>query len=77
MSAQEYFDYETVARDAGVSQEQLHAIERLFESDYPSDRMLRELHVLRACNAVKAGRATVAEILSAAPASAHPPASAA
>ncbi len=59
----EYFDYMPVARAAGITSAELRAIEDLFAADYPSDLMLRELHVLRACNAVKAGRTNVAEIL--------------
>jgi hypothetical protein len=59
----EHFDYRSTASAAGLTDQQLQAIVRIFEVDYPSDLMLRELHVLRACNAIRSGRATVSEIL--------------
>lgn len=59
----EHFDYIGAAAAAGLSPEQLSAIIRLFEADYPDDLMLRELHVLRACHAVAKGRATIESIL--------------
>ncbi len=62
-SSPEYFDYGRVARAAGITDDQLRALVCLFEADYPSDLMLRELHILRACNAVKEGRATIGTIL--------------
>ena len=59
----EYFDYPRVAKDADITPDQLAAIIRIFEADYPYDLMLRELHILRACNAVKEGRITIQAIL--------------
>jgi hypothetical protein len=58
-----YFDYPAVAREAGIGAADLRAIIHIFEADYPHDLMLRELHILRACNAVKAGRVALADIL--------------
>jgi hypothetical protein len=69
-SSPEYFDYIAAAKAAGIAETELAAIRRLFEIDYPNDLMLRELHILRACNAVKSGRVRVADILRASPASA-------
>ena len=63
MSAPEHFDYEPIARQAGISPEQLRQLEAMFLADYPDDAMLRELHILRACNAVKSGRARIEDIL--------------
>jgi hypothetical protein len=62
-STPEYFEYRDTAIAAGLSPDQLAAVIRRYEADYPSDLMLRELHILRACNAVVHGRATLASIL--------------
>jgi hypothetical protein len=43
----EYFDYETAA----------------VRRDYPHDEMLFELHVMRACRAIRDGAVSLAEIL--------------
>lgn len=59
----EHFDYPKAARDARISDADLAALVRLFERDYPDDLMLRELHVLRACHAIREGRATVQGML--------------
>lgn len=63
----EHFDYVTVARNNGIDARDLAAIVRLFEQDYPRDLMLRELHILRVCNAIAAGRVQLAEVLRQAP----------
>src|ERR1700760_222940 len=55
----EHFDYRPAAQRAGLSVAQLAQIIRVFEADYPADLMLRELHILRACNALADGRATI------------------
>ncbi|MBX3402531.1 MAG: hypothetical protein KF699_03865 [Phycisphaeraceae bacterium] len=59
----EYFDYTRAAREAGISDADLRSLIRIFEGDYPDDLMLRELHVLRACNAVARGMVTIREVL--------------
>lgn len=58
-----YFDYTRAARGAGLSEKELRSIIRIFEGDYPSDLMLRELHVLRACNAIARGLTTIHAVL--------------
>jgi hypothetical protein len=60
-----HFDYRKAATQASLSAEQLQSLIRLFESDYPHDLMLRELHVLRACNAIVRGTTTAASVLAA------------
>ena len=57
-----YFDYEAAAVEAGVSAEDLAALRRRVESDYPS-QMLREMHLYTICRAVGAGERTVADAL--------------
>jgi hypothetical protein len=54
----EYFDYESVAREAGLTTDQLRRLKELVRADYPDDDMLFELHVLRACNAIRDGSIT-------------------
>ena len=54
----EYFDYESVAREVGLSVPQLEVIKQGMRLDYPHDDMLYELHVLRACMVIKDGYAT-------------------
>lgn len=58
-----HFDYEAAAREAGINDVQLRAIERLFRADYPSDDMLFELHVLRVCRTVQNNPDILPEIL--------------
>lgn len=59
----EYFDYRGPARDARISLGDLAALIRIFEADYPSDLMLRELHVLRVCHAVARGSISIRRVL--------------
>jgi hypothetical protein len=58
-----HFDYTRAAREAHLSDADLRALIRIFEADYPDDLMLRELHVLRACNAIVRGTATIRQML--------------
>lgn len=48
-----YFDYEPVAHEAGMSPAQLARIVERVCQDFPRDEMLRELHILRVCRAVR------------------------
>ncbi len=54
-----YFDYETVAREAGIPAEKLDQLVKSFTLEEPHDAMLAELHILRACMAIKNGRLTI------------------
>lgn len=58
-----YFDYTRAAHTAHLSENDLRALIAIFEADYPSDLMLRELHVLRACNAIVRGLTTIRQVL--------------
>lgn len=55
----EHFDYESVARDAGVKAEQLDQLRRVVLRDYANDPLLFELHMLRACRAIRDGEITL------------------
>ncbi len=59
----EYFDYQKVARDAGLSPEQLEQLAEVVRRDYPSDSMLFELHVLRACRAIRDGAVSFEQVI--------------
>lgn len=59
----EYFDYQSMADEAGITPAQLAQIVERVRRDYPGDQMLRELHVLRACRAVRDRQVTVEQVL--------------
>lgn len=44
----EYFDYEKVARDMNLPDPILKKIEKEVKAEFPKDKMMYELHVLRA-----------------------------
>jgi hypothetical protein len=58
-----YFDYETVAREAGIPADKLDQLVKLLTLEEPHDPMLAELHILRACMTIKNGRLTLDEAL--------------
>jgi hypothetical protein len=58
-----YFDYRKVAREAAIHPDKLAVLCRLIRKDFPNDDMIHELHVLRACMAVRDGYARLEEIL--------------
>jgi hypothetical protein len=57
------FAWEDVAAEAGITPQELAEIERLVREEFPHDDMLYELHVLRACRAVRSGYCTVEQII--------------
>lgn len=44
----EYFDYRKVAKEMNVPKTILNKIEKEVKEEFPKDRMMYELHVLRA-----------------------------
>jgi len=60
----EYFDYRRVAIEAGITPDQLRALELVAAADYPGDQMMFKRRMLRTCNAVKGGALTAAEAVS-------------
>jgi hypothetical protein len=44
----EYFDYKRVARKIGIRDSVVKRIEREVKKEFPFDKMMYELHVLRA-----------------------------
>ena len=61
--AMRYFDYETVAQDAGIAADALQELRRLIRKEFPHDEMMYELHLLRACRAIREGRLTLEDAL--------------
>lgn len=58
-----YFDYENVAREAGITDADLRAIRDAVAEEFPGDAMMQDLHILRACSALRDGRASVSDIV--------------
>jgi len=63
MPTTRYFDYEGVAREAGIESNELRAIRAAIQQEFPADPMLFELHVLRACMAVRDGHCSAEDII--------------
>ncbi|MBL8874786.1 MAG: hypothetical protein JNM86_03205 [Phycisphaerae bacterium] len=59
-----YFNYPSVATQAGISESDLSAIETRVRQDFPNDQMMFELRMLRTCRAIQSGTATVTDALS-------------
>jgi len=66
-----YFDYEKVAREVRISPEKLEELGRIIRQEFPRDQMMYELHLLRACLAIKQGVLTLEEALRPEPATQH------
>ncbi len=64
-----YFDYEKVAREAHIPPEKLGELSHVIRQDFPRDEMMYELHLLRACMAIRDGVLTLEEALRPEPAS--------
>ena len=64
-SAMRYFDYNPVARQAGIPDEKLATLCQWLRREFPADDMLYELHVLRACMAIRDGLTSLEEVLAA------------
>ena len=60
-----YFDYEKVAHEAHIPPDKLTTLCQIVRKEFPRDDMLYELHVLRACMAIKAGVLTIADAVQA------------
>lgn len=65
----EHFDYLTVGRQAAIPEAALHELCDRVRSEFPHDELLYELHVLRACIAIRDGLSRLEDILASLPAS--------
>lgn len=59
----DYFDLDTAAKSADLSDADLQRLRDLMRREFPDDPMMQDLHVLRACMAISDGRVTLAEAL--------------
>ncbi len=58
-----YFDYETVAHEAKIPPEKMKRLVQLIREEFPKDPLMRELHILRACMAIRDGHITLEDAL--------------
>lgn len=58
-----HFDYESIAREAGIHQKKLEELCQIIRQEFPQDDMMYELHLLRVCVAIKEGHVTIDEAL--------------
>lgn len=59
----DYFDYQSVAKKAGIPPQKLDALCQIVRQEFPQDDMMFELHLLRACTAIQRGHTTIDEAL--------------
>ena len=62
-----YFDFEKVAAEAGIPAERLAELCKMMRGEFPRDDMMFELHVLRACMAIRDGRLRLEDALAGEP----------
>lgn len=58
-----YFDYEKMAKEAGISGDSLNALREKVRHEFPKDDMMYELHLLRVCMAMKDKRLSLEDAL--------------
>jgi len=58
-----FFDAKKTAREAGITPKQYAKLARLIRKEFPRNKMLYELHLLRACMAVKDGHVRIDDAL--------------
>ncbi|MGI0016931.1 MAG: hypothetical protein ACREBU_26210 [Nitrososphaera sp.] len=58
-----YFDYETVAREAKIPPKKMAKLLALIREEFPNDPLMYELHILRACMAIRDGHIDIEEAL--------------
>ena len=58
-----YFDCEKVAVEAHIPPEKLDQLRHVIRQDFPRDEVMSELHLLRACMAIRDGVLTLEEAL--------------
>jgi hypothetical protein len=62
-----FFDCEKVATEANIPPDQLEKLRRIIQQEFPRDEMMFELHLLRACMAIKNGVLTIDQALAPSP----------
>ena len=59
----EYFDYKKVAREAKIPPDKLRALSKIIREAFSHDDMMYELHLLRACKAIRDGLVSIDEAI--------------
>lgn len=62
-SSPAYFDYLAVARECRLTPDQIAALEAVERREFPDDRMMFELHMLRALEQIRVGRLKLEDVL--------------
>jgi len=60
-----YFDYLSVAQECGLTPDQVAALEAIERREFPEDRMMFELHMLRLIEQIRAGHLKLQDVISA------------
>ena len=60
-----FFDYARVASDARIPPDRVQELHELMHGEFPNDEMMCELHVLRACMAIRDGLVSLDDVLQA------------
>jgi hypothetical protein len=60
-----YFNFKKVACDAGIPEDKLNKLCYYIRQEFPKDDMMYELHVLRACMAIKNGYVKLEDVIAA------------
>jgi len=60
-----YFNFKKVACDAGFPEDKLNKLCYYIRQEFPKDDMMYELHVLRACMAIKNGYVKLEDVIAA------------
>ncbi len=62
-----YFNFAETAHEAGIPDDKLDELCKSIRQEFPKDDMMYELHVLRACMAIRDGYIQLEDIISAKP----------
>ncbi|MBI4574517.1 MAG: hypothetical protein HY713_14665 [candidate division NC10 bacterium] len=60
-----HFDYLGAARECRLTPDQVAGLEAVEQHEFPDDRMMFELHMLRVIEQIRAGRLKLEDVLSA------------
>jgi len=63
-----HFDFQKMAREAGIPAPGLAELCRLVRREFPRDEMMYELHLVRACMAIRDGHVSLENALRGEPA---------
>ena len=67
--AMQYFDIQRAADEAGIPAEGVGRLQQTIRREFPRDEMMYELHVLRACMAIRDGLITLEQAVGGEPTS--------